>query len=78
MKYYVEKNNLNYFTFSPNSEKPIKAVIRRLPPDRPAEDISNSLEDLGFNFINVRQMTANRRAPHRQAYVETLPLFLLP
>jgi hypothetical protein len=29
---YLEKNNLHYFTFSPNSEKPIKAVICHLPP----------------------------------------------
>jgi hypothetical protein len=45
MKSYLEKNNLHYFTFSQNSEKPIKAVIRHLP-DTPTEDISNSLEDL--------------------------------
>jgi hypothetical protein len=29
-----EKNNLQYFIFSPNSEKPIKAVIRHLPQTR--------------------------------------------
>jgi hypothetical protein len=47
-KSYLEKNNLQYFTFSPNSEKPMKAVIRHLPPDTTAKDIFNSLEDLGF------------------------------
>jgi hypothetical protein len=31
MKFYLEKNNLHYFTFSPNSEKPIKAVIHHFP-----------------------------------------------
>jgi hypothetical protein len=31
MKSHLEKNNLQYFTFSPNSEKPIKAVIHHLP-----------------------------------------------
>jgi hypothetical protein len=40
MKSYLEKNNLQYFTFSPNSEKPIKAVIHHLHPDMPIEDIS--------------------------------------
>jgi hypothetical protein len=40
MKFYLEKNNLQYFTFSSHSEKPIKAV---------------SLEDLDLNVINVRQ-----------------------
>jgi hypothetical protein len=72
-----EKNNLNYFIFSPNSENPIKAVICHLLPETRAEYISNSLEDLGFNIINVRQMTANRRATHRHAYMETLSLFLV-
>jgi hypothetical protein len=40
----------------------------------PAEDISYSLKELGFNVISVRQLT-NRRAPNGQTYVETLPLF---
>jgi hypothetical protein len=78
MKSYLEKNNLQYFTFSPNSEKPIiKAVILHLPPDTPAEDISNSLEGLHFNIINVRQLTTNRGAQNRQTYAENLPLFLV-
>jgi hypothetical protein len=54
IKPYLEKNNLQYFTFSPKSEKPIKAVIYNLSPDTPAEDISNSLEALSFNVVNVR------------------------
>jgi hypothetical protein len=71
-KCYLVKNNLHYFTFSPKSKKPIMAVIRHLPPDTPAENTSNSLQDLDFNVINVRQMTAS----DGEAYVETLPLFL--
>jgi hypothetical protein len=62
MKSYLEKKNLQYFTFSPNSEKSIKTVIHHLPRDTPVKDISNSLEDLGFNVINLRQLTTNRRA----------------
>jgi hypothetical protein len=72
IKSYLEKNNLHYFALSPNSEKPTKAVIRHLPPDTPAEAISNSLEDSGFSDNNVRQITAARRAP-----MELLPLFLV-
>jgi hypothetical protein len=68
MKLYPVKNNLQHFTFSPNYEKPIKAVIRHLPPDTPAEDISNSVEELGFNVINVRQMTTTQRAPIGQTH----------
>jgi hypothetical protein len=68
----------NYFVVSPNSEKPMKAVIHHLPPDTPSEDISNYLEDLGFNVSNVRQLTATRRASSGQPHVENLHLFLLP
>jgi hypothetical protein len=75
-KSYLEKSNLHYFTFSQNSENPIKAVIRHLPPDTPVEDISSILEDLGYN-INVIQITDTRRAQNGQTHIETLPLFLL-
>jgi hypothetical protein len=79
MKSYLEKYeyNLRYFTFSPNSEKPMKAVIYHLSPGIPAEDISNSLEDLGYNIINVRQMTTILTARKGQTHVEPLPLFLV-
>jgi hypothetical protein len=33
MKFYLEKNNLHYFTFSPNPEKSVKAAIPHLSPD---------------------------------------------
>jgi hypothetical protein len=72
----LEKNSLHYFTSSPNFKKFIKVAIRPLPPDKPAEDISNSLEGLGFSVINVRQMAATRTAPNGQTHVE--PLFLFP
>jgi hypothetical protein len=58
MIFYLEKNILKYFIFFPNSGKPVEVVIRHFPPVMPAEDISNSLEDLSFNIISVRQMTA--------------------
>jgi hypothetical protein len=58
MKSYLKKNNLHYLIFSPNSKNPMKVVIRHLSPDILVEDISSSLEDLGFNVINVRKMTA--------------------
>jgi hypothetical protein len=60
MKSYLEKNNLHYFIFSKNSEKPIKEAIHHLPPDTPVEDISSSLDDLGFNVTNMRQMSHSK------------------
>jgi hypothetical protein len=77
MKSYLEKNNLQYFTFPPNSKKPVRVIIRHLTPYTPAEDISNSLEGFGFSVINVRQLTTNRRAPNGQTHLEKLPLFLV-
>jgi hypothetical protein len=59
---HFDGRNLNYYTFHPKSEKPIKAVIRHLPIDTTAEDISNGLTELGFRVLSVRQMTANRRS----------------
>jgi hypothetical protein len=64
MKSYLEKNNLHYFNFSPNSEETIETVILNLPLDTPAEDTSNILENLGFNVINSGKMTATRGAPN--------------
>jgi hypothetical protein len=77
MKSYLKTNNLHYSTFSPNCEEPVKAVIRYLPTDTPAEDVFNNLEDLGFSVINVRQMTATRTGPNGQTHIEPLPLFLV-
>jgi hypothetical protein len=68
MKSYVEKNNLLYLLSI--FGKPIKAVIHHLPPDTPAEDISNSREDLNINVINVRQMTVTRTALNGQIHVD--------
>jgi hypothetical protein len=73
IKPYLKKNSFHYFILSPNSEKPIKAIIHHLPPD----GISSNLDDLGFNVINVRQMTANGTAPNGQTHVKTLTLFLV-
>jgi hypothetical protein len=69
MKSYLEKNNLHYFILSRNSVKPIMTAIHHVPTDTPAEDTSNSLEDLGFNVINLRQITATRTVPNGQRTV---------
>jgi hypothetical protein len=57
---YFDSHKLSYYTFYAKSEKPIKAVIRHLRIDTPAEDISNGLLDLGFDVISVKQMTTTR------------------
>jgi hypothetical protein len=46
VKSYLETYNLHYFTFYPKSLKPIKVVIRHLPLNTPAQDISDGRMDL--------------------------------
>jgi hypothetical protein len=75
LRSYFDSIHLHYFTFHPKSEKPIKSVIRQLPGDKPAEDISNGLQDLGFSILSVKQMTANRQSPEGGNHAVNLPLF---
>jgi hypothetical protein len=77
IKKHLENHNLSYYTFFPKSEKPVKAVIRHLPKDTPAQDISDGLVSLGFDVINVKQMTATRRTPTEGTNIANLPLFLI-
>jgi hypothetical protein len=70
IKSYLEKNNLNYFTSSPNSKKPIKAVFCYLPP-------YTSGEDIGFYVISIRQMMAIQTTHNGQTPMVTLPLFIV-
>jgi hypothetical protein len=74
---YFDSENLNYFTFYPKSQKPVKAVIRHLPIDKPAEDMSNGLQDLGYSVLCVKQITASRPYPEGDKYTFNLPLFLV-
>jgi hypothetical protein len=73
---YFDSHKLNYFTFYAKSEKPIKAVIRHLPIDTPAEDISNGLVDLGFYVISVKQTTTTRSSESGRKQINP-PLFLI-
>jgi hypothetical protein len=77
IKTYFENQNLSYFSFFTKSETPIKAVIRNLPHNTPAEDISDGLVNLGFDVINVKQMTTTRRSPPEKSKIITLQLFLV-
>jgi hypothetical protein len=72
---YSDSKKINYFTFYPKSERPVKAVIRHLPINTPAEDISNSLQDLGYSELSVKQMTASRPSPGGGNYTLNLPPF---
>jgi hypothetical protein len=74
VKEYLNFQNLNYVTFYPKSLKPIKAVIRHLPGNKPAEEIYEGLVELGFDIISVKQMSTTHRS---QGSSTSLPLFLI-
>jgi hypothetical protein len=48
VKSHFSKNNISYYSFFPKSPKPIKVVIHHLPPNTPAEDISDWAGDPGI------------------------------
>jgi hypothetical protein len=52
----------------------MKAVIRLLPHNTTAEDISNGLVSLGFEAISVRQMTATDQSLSDGSKTITPPL----
>jgi hypothetical protein len=76
VKAYFDSNNLSYYIFYPKSDKPIKAVMRHLPVNTPAEGISERLVNLGFDVISVKQMSTARRSPEGTTHI-TLPMFLV-
>jgi hypothetical protein len=63
VKSHFDSQNLSHYSFFPESEKPIKSVIRHVPHNPPAEDISDGLVSIGFYVGSVKQMTATRRSP---------------
>jgi hypothetical protein len=73
VKSYFDQRQLFYFSFFPKSEKLIKA----LPINIPAEDISDGLVSLGLDVISVKQMTTTRRSAPDDPKSSNLPLFLI-
>jgi hypothetical protein len=77
VKSHFTSNSLSYYSFFPKSQKPVKAVIRHLPSNTPAKDISEGLENLGFDVVSIKQLTTIRRSPSDETTTRNLPLFLI-
>jgi hypothetical protein len=75
VKSHVDLRELSYYSFSPKSEKPIKAVTCQLPHNTPAEDISDGLVSLVFGVVSVKQTTATRRSTPEEAEIINRTLF---
>jgi hypothetical protein len=63
IRVFFDKHQYHYFTFHPKSEKPIKAVIRQLPANTPAEDIASSLQDLGCSHAKEESLCRRSQRP---------------
>jgi hypothetical protein len=77
VKSHFSNSNLSYYSFYLKSQKPIKAVICRLPPSTPAEDISDRLVNLVFDVISLKQMTGTRQSPSGETTTRNLLVFLV-
>jgi hypothetical protein len=77
VKSNFDSQNLSYYSFFSASEKPIKAVIRHLPHNTSAEDISDGLVSRVFKVVSIKQMTATRHSPPEECKLISLPPFLV-
>jgi hypothetical protein len=55
IKFFFLSKKFSFSNFSPKFQKTIKAIIRHLPPNTPAEEIYEALVELGFDTINVKR-----------------------
>jgi hypothetical protein len=76
-KHYFDSQKLPYFTFYPKWEKPIRAVIRHLPIDTSEEDVSHGFVELGFDILNVKQLSSKRAQADGGTQTTNIPLFLV-
>jgi hypothetical protein len=72
---HLDARNLSYYTYNPESLEPGNAMIRHLPGETPAKDISNELVTLSFSVISVRQMTASKPQSQGSSQITNLSLF---
>jgi hypothetical protein len=59
------------------TQRPIKAVVRHLAGRTSSEDISVVLQELDYDIIIVKQMTAKRPTPEGGVTHVSLPLLLV-
>jgi hypothetical protein len=66
----------SYGTSFPKSYKPIKTIIRRLPPKKHTEEIYEVLVEPGFDVISVKQIVNTRRSRSEDTEKSSPRLFL--
>jgi hypothetical protein len=76
VKSHFDANNTYYYSFYPKSEKRMKAVIRHLPQNSPAENKSEGLVSLTSD-VSVKQIIENRRSPSYKSTTIDFTLILI-
>jgi hypothetical protein len=69
----LSQKYLPFFTFYTKGEKPVKAAIRHLPINTSSEDITVARQELGYEVISLKQMTANGPSPEGEVSLMSLP-----
>jgi hypothetical protein len=55
----------------------MKAIMRHLPRNTPAEDVYDGLVSLVIDDISVKQITVTRLSPPERSKIINLPLFII-
>lgn len=71
----LKQENQEYFTYQRRQDLPIKVVLRRLPNSLDPEELSEALQDAGYDILNVRQIITHRggEAIKNPLYIVSLP-----
>jgi hypothetical protein len=75
-KFFTEKN-LHFFTFYTKPDKPVKDIIKYVLGNTSGEDIAVALQEIDYDVISVKQMTAKCPTPEGGVTYSSLPLFLV-
>jgi hypothetical protein len=72
----LTEENHHFFTFYTKADRLVKVVIRHLPGNTSAEDITVVLQDTDY-IISVKQVTTKHPTPKGWVVHTSLPLFLV-
>jgi hypothetical protein len=74
---FLTDKNLCFFTFYRKVDKLVKAVIRYLPGNMSAEEITVVLQEIDYDVISVKQMTVKCGTPEGAVIHASIPLCLV-
>ena len=57
IKKYFSSNNVEFYTFTPRSQKPINLVLKGIEGKYDADDISNEIKSLNLNNVEIKKIT---------------------